>query len=299
VPAVLQFDVFPVSTSMVINRLFPQRLAWMQHSFSSPRAFQCVTVLAKLLLLLITIRSASHAQSGSCTAAPLAVDEAVGSLHAKKYPMTTQDKTELQTVTYKERVSGLAVVQVDVDTRGHVIAAVPLDGSRQLTELFKDEAKRTTFYQFQENGQPVCVRFSLKFVAGLGYVDHADAKAEKKFIPLFNRCSALSAAKAGSEAVDQCRLAAQAADNLTTLANNKNRVAAYNYYASALLLADRSKEALTYAQKAVAASDLGFVDISDKAVAYGFRGQARGLTGDSHGADDDLAKAEALERATM
>jgi hypothetical protein len=284
---------------MAINRLCAQRLAWMQHSFPRPRAFQCVTVLAKLLLLFLTIHSESHAQSGSCTVAPLAVDDAVGSLHAKEYPTTTQDKTELEIVTYKERVSGVAVVQVDVDTRGHVIAAIPLDRSRQLIELFKDEAKRITFYPFQENGQPVCVRFSLKYIAGLGYVDSADAKAEKKFIPLFNRCSALSAAKAGPGTVDQCRLAAEAADNLTTLANNKNRVAAYNYYASALILGNRSKEALTYAQKAVAASDLGFVNISDKAVAYGFRGQARGLTGDPHGAGDDLAKAEALERATL
>jgi hypothetical protein len=35
------------------------------------------------------------------------------------------------------------------------------------------------------------------------------------------------------------------------------------------------------------------------AAAYGVRGQARGLTGDLHGADQDLAKAEDLERATF
>ena len=213
--------------------------------------------------------------------------------------MTTQDKTELEIVTFKERVSGVAVVQVDVDTSGHVIAAVPLNGSRQLTDLFKYEVKRISFYPFQENGQPVCVRFSLRYAAGLGYGNNADAKTEAKFIPLFNKCSALSAAKAEPEAANQCRLAAEAADKLTTMGNNKNRVAAYTYYASALMLENRSKEALAYAQKAVEASDLGFVDISDKAAAYGLRGQAFGLTGDPHGAGNDLAKAEELERATL
>ena len=39
--------------------------------------------------------------------------------------MTTQDKNELETVAFKERVSGVAVLQVDVDTNGYVIAAVP------------------------------------------------------------------------------------------------------------------------------------------------------------------------------
>ncbi len=281
------------------NRLFAQRLVQIHRSYTHPTTLKCVIAFGQILLFFVTIHSESHAQLGSCPAAPLRVDEAVGSLHAKNFPMTTQDKTELGIVTFQERVSGVAVLQVDVDTNGHVIAAVPLNGSRQLTDLFNYEVKRITFYPFQENGQPVCVRFSLRYAAGLGHGDSADAKREAKFIPLFNKCSALSAAKAEPEAVNECRLAAEAADRLTTMGNNKNRVVAYTYYASALMLQNRSKEALAYAQKAVAASDLGFVDISDKAAAYGLRGQAFALTGDPHGAGNDLAKAEELERATL
>jgi tetratricopeptide (TPR) repeat protein len=284
---------------MDINRLFAQRLVRIDQTRTRPAALRCVIAFGQLVLLFVTIHAVSHAQSGACAATPLRVDEAVGSLHAKNYPMTTQDKTELEIVTSKERVSGVAVLQVDVDTNGNVIAAVPLDGPRQLTDLFKYEAKRITFYPFRENGQPVCVRFSLRYAAGLGQADSADAKIEAKLIPLFNKCSALSAAKAGPEAVNQCRLAAEAADKLTTMGNNKNRVAAYTNYASTLILENRSKEALAYAQKAVAACDLGFIDISDKAVAYSLRGQVFGLTGDPHGADNDLAKAEELERATL
>jgi hypothetical protein len=284
---------------MDINRLFAQRLLRIHHSPTRRTASKCVIAFGQLLLLFVTIHPESHAQLGQCTAAPLRVDEAVGSLHAKNFPMTTQDKTELQTVAFKERVSGVAVLQLDVDTSGYVIAAVPLSGPGQLTDLFKYEAKRITFYPFQENGQPVCVRFTLRYVAGLGHVDSADAKTKAKFIPLLNKCSALSAAKADPEAVNQCRLAAEAADQLTTISSNKNRVAAYTYYASALILENRSKEALAYAQKAVAVCDLGFVDVSDKAAAYGLRGQAYGLTGDPHRAGIDLAKAEELERATL
>jgi len=213
--------------------------------------------------------------------------------------MTAQDKAELETVAFKERVSGVAVLQVDVDTKGHVVAAIPMNGPRQLTDLFKDQAKRVTFYPFQENGKAVCAQFTLRYVAGLGHINSADAKAEAKFIPLFNRCSTLSAANARAAALNECRQAAEAADKLTTAGNNKNRVAAYTSYASALMLANRNKEALVYAQKAVDSSDLGFIDVSDKAVAYGLRGQVSGVTGDPHGADNDLSKAEELERATL
>lgn len=284
---------------MDINRLFAQRLVRIRHSSPRCKASKRVIAFGQLLLLVVTIHSESHAQLRPCTAAPLRVDEAVGSLHAKAFPMTTQDKTELQTVAFKERVSGVAVLQVDVDTRGYVIAAVPLSGPSQLTDLFKYEAKRITFYPFQDNGQPVCVRFTLRYVAGLGHADSADAKTKTKFIPLLNKCSALSAAKTEPEAVTQCRLAAEAADNLNTMSSNKNRVAAYTYYASALMLENRGDEALTYAQKAVAVCDLGFVDVSDKAAAYGLRGQAYGLVGDPHLAGIDLAKAEELGRATF
>src|SRR5271163_129749 len=148
---------------MDVNRLFAQRLVRRHHSYRRPTASKCVIAFGQLLLLVVAIRSESHAQLGSCTAAPLRVDEAVGSLHAKNYPLTTQDRTELETVTYKERVSGVAVLHVHDDTKGYVVAAVPLNGPPQLTDLFKYEAKRITFYPFLENGQPVCVRFSLRY----------------------------------------------------------------------------------------------------------------------------------------
>src|SRR5271163_1790950 len=182
---------------MDVNRMFAQRPVRIHHSYTRPTASKHVIAFGQLLLFFVTIHSESHAQLGSCPAAPLRVDDAVGSLHAKNFPMTTQDKTELGIVTVKERVSGVAVLQVDVDTNGHVIAAVPLNGSRQLTDLFKYEVKRITFYPFQENGQPVCVRFTLRYAAGLGYGNTADGKTEARFIPLFNKCSALSTAKAG------------------------------------------------------------------------------------------------------
>jgi tetratricopeptide (TPR) repeat protein len=274
-----------------------ERPVRIDHSYTRPTASKR-DIAFGLLLLVLTIHSRSHAQLGSCTAAPRQIDESVASLHAKNYLMTTQDKTELETVTFKERVSGVAVVQVDVDTNGKVIAAVSLNGPPELSGLCKDEAKRITFYPFLENGQPVCVRFSLRYGAGLGYADRGDAKTEAKFIPPFNKCSALSATRPGPEAGNQCRLAA-AADKLTTMGNNTNRVAAYTYYASALILENRNQEALAYAQKAVAACDLGFIDASDKAAAYGLRGQASELTGDPHGAVNDLAKAEELARATL
>jgi hypothetical protein len=74
---------------------------------------------------------------------------------------------------------------------------------------------------------------------------------------------------------------------------------AYVTTATGLMRDNRARDALTYAQKAVETADLGFDNVSGKAAAYGVRGQARGLTGDLKGANEDLMKAKELERATF
>ena len=282
---------------METYRPVAQRLMQVRRSFAWRVALKGLVFLGQFLFLLLMIRAESRAQL--CTGEPLRVDEAVGWLHARSHPTTTQDRTELGIVIVKERVSGIAEVQVDVDTGGHVIGVTPISGPRQLISAYRDEAKETTFYPFQRDGQPVCARFTLKYAAALGHADGPDAKTKEKFVPLFNQCSALSATKSEPEALHECQLAAEEADKLVALANNRNRVAAYTYYASALILANRPKEALAYADKAVAICDLGFVDVSDKATAYSLRGEARALTGDAHGASEDLAKAEELGRAML
>jgi hypothetical protein len=76
------------------------------------------------------------------------------------------------------------------------------------------------------NGQPVCARFTLRYAAMLGRAAIADQKAEAKFIPLFNKCSTRFTARSTPEALNQYQQAAEAADKLSTLANNKNKVAA-------------------------------------------------------------------------
>jgi tetratricopeptide (TPR) repeat protein len=261
--------------------------------------FKHLMRLGQLLLVSATFCPTSQAQRPCSTAEPLHADETVAWLHAKNRSIPFQDAPELVALAVKKRISGLAVFQLDVDAGGHVIAVSPLSGPHQLTDIYGDVAKQISFYPFRENGRPVCARFTWRYAGGLLHVDNPDAKIEDKFNHLFNKCSALSAAKSEAEALLTCRLAADVADRLSAPRNNKSRVVAYTNYASVLILGNRPGEALTYAEKAVKASDLGFLDVSDKATAYGLRGEARGLTGDTQGADEDSARAEELERATF
>ncbi|QNI33719.1 hypothetical protein H7849_07300 [Alloacidobacterium dinghuense] len=250
------------------------------------------------LLLFLTCLDAK-AQANPCTAAPIEVDETIAWLHVKSRPVSVQDGNETVATVVNQRVSGDVAFRADVDMNGHVLSIKPLSGPPGLIDLYANAAKHISLYPFVKNGQPVCAWFTLRYAAFSNLTNDPDAKAYRRIVPLLEKCAADSAAKSNLNALATCQRAAEAADGLSLPRNDSKKVAAYNYYASALLLDKRPKEALTYAEKAIAASNLGFIPISDKAVAYGLRGQARALTGNPQGADQDLAKAEDLEWATF
>ena len=220
----------------------------------------------------------------------------VGWLHVKENPRLAQDLGEQQIVIGRERVTGVIVLQVDVDREGRVINVVPVSGSPELDAAFIDQTRRIRFYPFKREGGAVCVRFSVRYGAVRGLPDEPGFS---KFKSLLGKCSKLSQAKAGSDTLEACHAAADAADRLSSPLLAKGSVEAYTYYASALLIAHRFQDALLYADKAVAKSDAGFTDITDKALACGIRGQARAILGDSVGSESDLEDAENLERATF
>jgi hypothetical protein len=189
----------------------------------------------------------------------------------------------------------MSVFQIDVDSKGTTTAVKTISGMHALSNALADILKRISYVPFKENGQPVCVQFVYKIPA-----PEEEYATRDRFHSLIQRCTNLSRSGVGAaELISVCQQAADAGDTLQSAYFDMDKRLAYATTATALMRDGRAKEALPYAEKAVETADLGFDDVSGEAAAYGVRGQARGLTGDLRGADQDLTKAEYLERATF
>jgi hypothetical protein len=252
-----------------------------------------------LPLLMATVSAGANAQSTACT--PVQVDEAIAELHmTHKSPMEFQDGAEFRRLFERMTVAQImesqgSVFQVDVDSKGKTTSVKTISGMHAFSNAYADILKRISYVPFKEGGQPVCAQYVYKIPA-----PEERRASWDKFHSLIQRCTDLSRSGAGTtELISACHQAAEAGDSLPSSYLDMDKRLAYVTTATALMRDGRPKEALPYAEKAVETADLGFDDVSGKAAAYGVRGQARGLTGDLHGADQDLAKAEELERATF
>jgi hypothetical protein len=252
-----------------------------------------------IFIVIVLSCAGANAQSAPCT--PVQVDEAVGKLHMTKSPMEFQDYAEFRQLSGGKMgapgipMSQVSVFQIDVDSSGKTTTVKTISGTHEYSNLFADILKRVSYFPFKERGEPVCVRYVYKIPA-----PEEKRASWDKFHSLIQRCSDLSRSGAGAaELISACEQAADAGGSVPSSYFSMDKRLAYVTTATALMRDDRAKEALPYAEKAVEIADLGFDDISGKAVAYGVRGQARGLTGDLHDADQDLSKAEELERATF
>jgi hypothetical protein len=259
-----------------------------------------------LPLLIAIVSAGANAQSTACSGPSVQIDEAVGKLHWTKSPLELEDDAERRRVSAMmgesgTRTSQISVFQIDVDSKGKTTAVKTISGIHEDSNLYADILKRISYVPFTENGHPVCVQYVHKIPAPHKIPVPEEERANwDKFHSQIQRCTDLSRSGAGAaDLISACRQAADAGDSLPSSYFCMDKRLAYVTIATALMRDNRAKEALPYAQKAVEIADLGFDDVSGEAAAYGVRGQARGLTGDLHGADQDLAKAEDLERATF
>ena len=263
----------------------------------------CLFLLPFIALMCV----GANAQS-SCSGAPLLIDETIGELHVKSAPLEEQgfpweyeNNHELLIVLAKEKIQGMAVVQAEVDAAGAVTSVEEISGPHALTSVFADETRRLSFVPFKQDGQTVCVRFLIRWVPrNYARETGPEFAGTDKFYSLFKKCRTLSVSGTRPPGmVESCEPAAVAAEPLRADYFGQDKRAAYVLCATALMRDNRAKEALPYAEKAVKTADLGWDDVSGKAAAYGVRGQARAMTGDLHGSDQDLSRAEDLERSTF
>jgi hypothetical protein len=237
----------------------------------------------------------------SCGGTPVQVDETVARLHMTKVPIEFQDNAELRQLSGARigvpaiRMSQMSVFEIDVDSTGTTTTVKTISGMREYSNLYADILRRGSYVPFKENGEPVCVQYVYKVA-----VPEERSPSWDRFHSLIQRCTDLSrVGAAAAELISACQSATEVGDQLPVSYVGMDKRLAYVTTATALMRDNRAKEALTYAQKAVETAGLGFDDVSGKAAAYGVRGQARGLTGDLKGANEDLMKAEELERATF
>jgi hypothetical protein len=237
----------------------------------------------------------------SCGGTPVQVDETVARLHMTKLPIQFQDNAELRQLSGARigvpaiRMSQMSVFEIDVDSTGTTTTVKTISGMREYSNLYADILRRGSYVPFKENGEPVCVQYVYKVA-----VPEERSPSWDRFHSLIQKCTDLSRVGAGAtELISACQEAADVGDPLPASHLGRDKRLAYVMTATALMRANRVKEALPYAEKSVETADLGFDDVTGKAAAYGVRGQVRGLTGDLKGANEDMMKAEELERATF
>lgn len=258
---------------------------------------------ALVLFPVVLMTRAANGQSAACTA--VHVDETIAKIHVNKKHDEYQDLEELGHSLLRELREGGSEVQpvqlqVDVDQQGKTTAVTPISGLPELSSMYVAWFNRILWIPFKENSQPVCAQFMVYVVPRLKPEAGPEFRGKEKFHSLLEKCTDSSPSGTNAaEMVSTCQQAADAGGPLPVSYFGKDKRLAYVTTATALMRVNRAKEALPYAEKAVETSNLGWDDVTGKASAYGVRGQARALNRDLIGADQDLTKAEALERATF
>jgi len=227
-------------------------------------------------------------------------------------------------------VQGTVVLQVDVDANGEVTATKTVSGPPMLVQAAIDTVRQWTYRPFEKDGAKVSAtgRVSLIFsladgselpssrlssglqasgqktvtvvVADKNAAQWPDGGIASQYFPLWHECThGVLGHSNNSKTVSFCKQAADEADKFPQDERFIEKRSAYVYAAIALANVGDLRDALPYAEKAVAEVDLGHDDDSGDNAAYSIRGQIRGLLGHLADADHDLTIAEDHERRAI
>jgi TonB family protein len=226
---------------------------------------------------------------------PTQVDETVARQRLVKH-----DAPNYPPIARAAQVQGNVVLQIRVGLDGHVMEMKVLSGPAMLAGAAKDAVNRWEFNPFLKDDKPVSVETRLTIPFSLGKPDPDDLKVATAFFPLSNNCNSLVSQRANpSEQAKACRAAADEADKFGSNTRFIERRSSYIYCATALMRNNEFKDALVYANKAVAVVQMGHDDESGSSAAYSVRGQAEAQLGDLRAADADLTTAEKLQRQAL
>lgn len=126
-----------------------------------------------------------------------------------------------------------------------------------------------------------------------------DDSVTRQYMALDQECRSLVAKSDTTNAVPACKRVSDEADKFDRKTHPITRRGAYVFYATALIQAQKYREAVEAGDKAVAVVRMGFDDGSGSSAAYYIRGQAKADVGDMAGGDSDLEQAEKFQRDAL
>jgi TonB family protein len=248
-----------------------------------------------LFLLILFVASTSQAQSSVTITAP-SVDaaEAVAS-------RTTYVAPIFPPIAQAAHVVGTVVLQIEINPDGSVGKVKIISGPPMLRQASVDAVKQWHYKPFAEAGSPAAVSttVTLPFTLVEQPADN-DNEIQRVFFPLSDQCHQAVAQNVPTEQqADLCRRAAEVADQFASDSRFIERRGAYVYAYTALLRNRESKEALHFAEKAVAVAQQGHDDGSGRSAVFSVRAQAKAALSDLAGSDQDLTRAEEEQRAAI
>ncbi len=201
------------------------------------------------------------------------------------------------------RVVGTAVavvLQIEISPEGRVVQVKTISGTPILQQPAIDAVKKWFYTPFERDGKPAAVSTMVTFPFVQRRGDPNDALIAQTFAPLDKKCvDAINKQAPPAEQADACRKAAEVAQDFSSRGHFVERRQAYIYYVTTLLRNQQTKEALPWAEKAVAEVLEDRDDSAGASAAYSVRAQVRALSGDLAGSDQDLTAAEDFERQAL
>ena len=197
------------------------------------------------------------------------------------------------------RIQGTIVFQVRVGVSGNIESTTVVSGPAMLQQAAIDCVKHWTFQPFERDGKPAPAsgQISIDFSLGKDGPTASEEKIADRYFPLADQCRKLLSSRADyPAAATACKQAADTANEFAPGVRFIERRSAFVYAATAYADAGNLKDALPWADKAVATVKLGHDDDSGSNAAYSTKGNIEGMLGDLASADQDLATAEDFER---
>jgi TonB family protein len=248
-----------------------------------------------LISTFLTVSTSLWAQSSVTITAP-AVDE-----KAAMENRTTFVDPVYPPIAKAAHVTGTVVLQLEIEPDGTVGQVKIISGPEMLKATSVDAVKQWHYKPFSSEGSPSTVSTTVSIPFTLD--DHPaenDFAIQSVFYPLSDKChQAVSQNAAPAEQADTCRHAAEVAAQFAPNSRYIERRSIYTYASAALLRNNESKEALDFAEKAVTVSEAADDDGSGRSAVYSVRAQAKAVTGDLSGADQDFTRAENEMRAAL
>jgi TonB family protein len=232
-----------------------------------------------------------------CAQDVLSVDEQTLSQHLDR-----QAAPVYPPIAKAARIGGAVVFDIHVAKNGKIESMKVVSGPAMLQQAAIDCLKQWTFRPFVKDGAVVAAtgRVSINFDLGKDAPTPEEDAIAARYFPADEKCQkALATHDNSSSTGDICR---QAADIAGEFAPNVRFIEKRSSFVSAAWALGNCrdfKDALVYANKAVAIVQLGHDDNSGEGSAYGVRGVIEGNLNDLTGADQDLELAEQHSRKAI